>query len=656
MLNPNGSYWSFELHQKRTVMRDPFEAEFFTGEEDSEEYWGRTDALVRETIQNSLDAGLKDNNGPVRVRFSLNKANKALGNSNAAMFFNGLLDHLEVQKFGLVKSSSIEESLSWLTIEDFNTRGLCGEPEYYSVNASNDAAKNDFFWFWRNIGRSGKSGSDIGRWGLGKTVFQASSRINTFFGLTNRHNDSRKLLMGQSITKIHTLNGSDYLPEGFFCDPEKSETIQMPFENSEFIEQFEEIFRITRKHYSGLSLVIPFPYPNLNCKEIIRSVIVHFFVPILKNELIVEVGDKISTTELSKDTIEKEAGKLDWSEKVNGKKSDPPAFNLSQWAIEHEGTDEIISLNEPEGSALPVWTEGLFSKDNLEVLRTKYESGQPVGIKIPMNIIFYDGNCSATHFHVFLQKNSSFQRGRDYFVREGMTISGVSTISANKGVNALVLVNDKTLSAMLGDAEGPAHTNWGTGEKRPDANYLKWKRRVSFVKNSVSKLIEFLTPPPAGLKNDFLQDLFSIPMHKENPVTKAENKKKESEEAGNSSLPENVDLPENLSRFVIDKISGGFAVRSGRAGDLPLGKISIWAAYDVPDGNPFKLYSRFDFDFSNHEGSLKFDHAGIKIVISNENHLEFLILKKDFFLRMTGFNIVLDLIVKAKFMEVEKES
>src|SRR5262245_16905575 len=68
--------WEFEKANPRSVRRDPFEAEFFTGEEENEEVFGRTDSLVREAIQNSLDARIDDR--PAEVRFALSHSETAV--------------------------------------------------------------------------------------------------------------------------------------------------------------------------------------------------------------------------------------------------------------------------------------------------------------------------------------------------------------------------------------------------------------------------------------------------------------------------------------------------------------------------------------------------------------------------------------------------
>ncbi len=71
------------------------------------------------------------------------------------------------------------------------------------------------------MGRSGKTDDKLGRWGLGKTVFPASSRSIHSGVLTVRKSDQRKMLMGQSILRIHNREDDKkeecgYKPYGMF--------------------------------------------------------------------------------------------------------------------------------------------------------------------------------------------------------------------------------------------------------------------------------------------------------------------------------------------------------------------------------------------------------------------------------------------------------
>jgi hypothetical protein len=135
----------------------------------------------------------------VRIAFSTPKT-QLLGDSQAR-YLSGLWEHVTSGKSGVSELPKRTEPLSYLVIEDFGTRGLQGDPKQSEDDEAESGPRNDFYFFWRNIGRSKKSATDLGRWGLGKTVFPASSRVNAFFALAVRHDDRRRLLMGQAVTK-----------------------------------------------------------------------------------------------------------------------------------------------------------------------------------------------------------------------------------------------------------------------------------------------------------------------------------------------------------------------------------------------------------------------------------------------------------------------
>ncbi len=171
---------------------DPIEGEFFS----TEALGSLSDALIREAIQNSLDAALPREKVKVVITFSSSDQN--LPASKIEHYLKGLRSHLEARESGLIERVTLTGPMDFLVIEDFGTRGLEGEVREDEDKRA-EGEKNDFFYFWRNIGRAVEGATDRGRWGLGKTVFQAASRINSFFGLTIRRGNPGKLLMGQSV-------------------------------------------------------------------------------------------------------------------------------------------------------------------------------------------------------------------------------------------------------------------------------------------------------------------------------------------------------------------------------------------------------------------------------------------------------------------------
>lgn len=162
------------------------------------------DALVRESLQNSLDAAAEEK---VRVRFSLHRPDDA---GRGALLAQLDLEQLRKR----LRACAIDpDSIAFadpklLVIEDFGTTGLTGSW------ASMD--KEPFSDFWRRMGKSHKAGKSLGRWGLGKLVFSSSSEARIFFGLTVRKTDPElQLLMGQAVLTTHDHGTA--LPTCMYC-------------------------------------------------------------------------------------------------------------------------------------------------------------------------------------------------------------------------------------------------------------------------------------------------------------------------------------------------------------------------------------------------------------------------------------------------------
>lgn len=183
--------WFFRPMDPGEVHVDPVHDEFFKMQD-------LADALVRESIQNSLDA--RRGRSPVRVRFSFGIGANELSAEAARQYFDGLRAHIDASSL-LSTIPREDDPVPCLLIEDFGTRGLTGDPAADPELDEDTAQKNDFFYFWRNVGRSNKGEVDRGRWGLGKAVFAVASRIHTIFGLTRRADDSRALLLGHGTKR-----------------------------------------------------------------------------------------------------------------------------------------------------------------------------------------------------------------------------------------------------------------------------------------------------------------------------------------------------------------------------------------------------------------------------------------------------------------------
>lgn len=297
--------WKFRIPQDSEVNQDPIEGEFFT----THDVGDFSDALVRESIQNSLDAKLENSNQIVTVRFYFSgKTNANNVRLDKHHYFKGLYPHIFSADNGLNKKEipTLSEKTQYLVIEDFHTVGLDGSVIENDDPNTDSSLGHNFYWFWRNVGRSGKKGSERGKWGLGKTVFPASSVINTFFALTKRWDDNETFLMGLSVLKTHHLKQEPSVkryPYGYFgIFRNNDEYFATPTNDEQLLKEFRQTFNLKRDNNttSGLSVIIPFPRKEITSDSIIRSVLKQYFYPIISGNLIIEVVDDDNRVIMSK--------------------------------------------------------------------------------------------------------------------------------------------------------------------------------------------------------------------------------------------------------------------------------------------------------------------------------------------------------------------
>ena len=114
--------WYFRRKASGEKIRNPIQGEFFA----TEAIDGPAQALVRESVQNSLDARAAE--GPVRVRIALAVGSEALPGSAAKELFGSAWLHYQAPGNGLHAAPLPGAPCPYLVIEDFGTKGLTGDP------------------------------------------------------------------------------------------------------------------------------------------------------------------------------------------------------------------------------------------------------------------------------------------------------------------------------------------------------------------------------------------------------------------------------------------------------------------------------------------------------------------------------------------------
>lgn len=645
--------WRFKPNSRDDMDVDPIQGEFFT----TRDIDNISTAVVREGIQNSLDERNRgEQNETVKVRIFLSGDKYALRCEDYLPMLKTLQPHLRSKNSGLPILPDFTSPMKFLVFEDSNTKGLEGNPEEFYVETNNDRVPHNFYYFWRNVGRSGKTDDQLGRWGLGKTVFPASSGINTFWGLTVRKNDQRKMLMGQSILRIHNLADEKwqecgYKPYGMYGNYNSEDCFADPIEDGEEISRFETLFKLDRKQNSGLSLVIPFYSDEITIDHLAYSVIEQYFYPILEGRLEVEIGEEDNTIILEKNSIQESIDKINFENLINGvekkvksKESLINLFDFAKWTFQLQDED-FFKLNELELDKKPRWNKSLFAdEEGLNLFRDKFERNERVAFKIPLKYYPVNGTPKTCWYNAFLEKDTTLTKPENLFVRDGITISGISSL--DKGlVRGVVIIHDSDLARMLGDSENPAHTEWQADSRNFKGKYIDGKEALVFVKGTLKALFERLQRPIEGLQKDLLIDFFSI------PIETSEEKKQKDLPDHDTTGEDEVDEPEvpilngKKRAVMIEKIHSGLKIiKNPNAEEIPE-NLRLKLGYDVPRGNPIKSYQELDFDVSKMPIVIK--SSGVYFTKKEKNELEFDIEDKSHFeITLTGFDEKRDLFLK----------
>ena len=136
---------------------------------------------------------------------------------------------------------------------------------------------------------------------------------------------------------------------------------------------------------------------------------------------------------------------------------------------------------------------------------------------------------------------------------------------------------------MLGDAEGPAHTEWNERSEHFREKYEDGVSVLRFVKNSLQRIAAFLSVTEEGIDANLLNDLFSI------TLPSRELMQQEDITPGGGGHPPPPPAPPAPSdeKFLLSRTHRGLRVRSDSRSSSPPERLLIEAAYEVRRGDPF---------------------------------------------------------------------
>lgn len=612
--------------------RDPVQGEFFN----SESIPTLAAKLTREGIgQNPLDAGVAS---PVKVRVHVSGQRGAVSPSDAQAYFEGLRQH--VAAIHSDAASQFDRPCRYIVVEDFNTTGLTGDPT--STEEPRPGMRNDFFYFYRAEGKSGKSGADRGRWGVGKYVFPMASHINTFFGLTvrDRNADSEypgPLLMGQTVLRNHQLaDGSSYEPDGWWADFEAS-GLPVPIRDAATISRFCSTWNVQRLTESGLSVVIPYVREDLSANDLALAIVHDYYLAVLSGKFVAEVtsADLPSPITIAPDTLD---DVVDIFPAGDARDELHRQIAVARWHRQLAPGEFVQAGRSAAGP--PKWEPDLIAEADRLRIRAALDDGEEIAVRVPVEVGLQGEPTGHWSWFDVVFSPESGHAGKPQFVREGLFVPEVRSARLS-GLRCLVVVEDSKLAQMVGDAEGPAHTNWSAQTQKFSGKYRYGQQWLTFVKRAPTDILRIVRGEDEDADPTLLSRYFPSPadMGPTGP-------KGPSGPAGPGPVPPPPAPPPPAPRRVrVDRIAGGFSVHLTGHGDVK--DIQVRIAYDRRGGNPFKRWRGEDFDLDGVgitktvAGGRIREISGNKLVVAVED-------QSAFALHVRGFDERRDLRVDAR--------
>lgn len=618
----NVTIWEFAVKGNQRE-RNPVQDEFFNAPDTLTD----VSALVREAVQNSLDARLDDSQ-PVKVVFTLGHKPKGSGH---AEFFSGLQGHLD-EVFGAEKSVTLEDEMNYLLVEDFNTTGLTGSTKVSSVPTGANPADCSYTYFIHIEGEGSKGDGKRGKWGVGKIVFPRLSKAKSFFAYSIRNQQNApdgltKVCIGQSILKFHNFNNARVQPDGWFGT--FTNDVFEPLD-AERTEKFADFWDLKRTVETGLTILVPYVSDSISSNEIRDALIRQYFVAIIDGTLVCEINTQSGTLKLDKDGLVAEAPKIEMER----------AALLDRTAVEMKAAIDVVLANsnsECESQVITIadsikaLTEISLEEDELEQLRKKLNSGNPV--KVIVTLSAPDGNTGSLipdNFQILLQQLDNV-RSAPIYSREGIIVPGTGTRRL-AGFTSVVLVSPGPIANVLGLAEGPAHEKWSQDTKKfreIHGSSIKATRLITLVRGLPGKLVDLAVAQSGAFDSRALARWIRLP--------------EDSHNLGDGERPVKPKppiLPAKPNPFEMYPIKGGFVIKRGSAALEAGSLIRVDAAYSRSKGDAFNNWKRADFSL---ESGFTVDYENSKETYKRDNIIQFEITDIDWEVRCTGFSELLDI-------------
>lgn len=620
-------------------------------------------SVVREAIQNTIDASANNADDTARAKFSFKEIPWDQFNTLIDTDDGGSMnDHWRSPSLGRHAKDHSNQAVRVLIIEDFNTTGLTG-----SFDKDEENTRSNLVNFWWNSGHGNKGKGTLGNAGVGKITFTAASEMRTMWAVSNRLNDDidPTILIGYTDLPYHHVNGQSYLGYARYGIEEGTPSggkALNPIIAPQKINIFKEMFSLSRDE-PGLSIIIPAISQEFTQQAIIEAVLEHYFWAIINKKLVVEVvGDDGDTVVLEPNTIADALRKTQLNLPNLGTRVQ---YALGAYNLLHSKSPRVFLGLEPvlhSDQKKYVFEADQLSSDNLALMREYFDAGEMLMLEfmIPFTDLREQQNKKGK-LNIFFQKLGPNEVAPKEFMRLSISLTKMANSLSKtipKNVFCFVMIEDADMSDFVLSAEDVAHimlTKTQFNKKKLFAPV----EALGFVSGVSDYLYKILSraDEDSPIIESFDEHIFSIKL----PDTTVQNVKKKKKkkivppkiEVQNRKIQvfEQRELKDESALEVYALSTFQDALDQGRM-KLPI-KLLIKCAYLTLNGpnEAWKLYSKHDFEIGK-DIKVTFDSNGSIDTIKKElNTLCVSVNSTDFRIKLSGFDENRDLTTSIRLEE-----
>lgn len=600
---------------------------------------GATAILVREVLQNALDARDDSNDAGVEVRIALAKPKKEPVEALkllSALFSDEFVRHLSAATGYDVSRSELVEKPA-LVIEDFGTSGLLGSYE----DSDLDGHRENWNAFWLREGEGAKRGGSNGGAGQGKVSLYKAGLSRIVLALTVRSLDKKSLVMAKAnFLRDYRIAGSKKHARSAFLTTSRDSP--RPSLNDGVAIGVRSCFSLSRlPEQPGLSVVIP-AVGDFDEKEALMAVLLEFYPAICAGQLSVSV----CSHHVTRDNVESIASSCLSDEEVV-RRSAPFTSKYREFVqkcMMMGGRPIQVSDNWFE---LPPDSGELFGSVGREELGNRLREGECLSLRVPIRVGRKGKAAVIAQLLVHVALSAAGGRVEEAVLRKSLLIGGEQPLSKSglaQPMMCLVQVSDPDLSDFLLSAEEPSHLHWNGAIAKEKGLYVNAEKTLRAVRQAAPRLIKSILGAVSQRDPVALNSYF--------PSTKPVEGVGGSE--GGSGVGRTGPNPggggsgggggthEKREKHFRFENGGGelVLVPATKSIFAKLSKpcnVELQCAYESPYGDAFSEFDPFDFDLRD-QGDHPISLSGGEVVDVGANTLRVKVQGDDFRLSVGGFS------------------